>query len=350
MSHSPVHILYVDDDPVLVRLVEKACRRRGYRLAHAVTVEAALAALDQAEFSVVVLDHHLGAATGLDFLRATEDRAARPPVIYVTGSAETSVAVNALKMGAVDYVWKSAAGDFIDLLFGGIELAVERGRLEHAKARAEQEMREARDRAELLLSEVNHRIANSLSLVASLVRMQSSMVKDPGALAALSETQARIRAVAGVHRRLYRSTDVRQVALQDYVRELLDDLQTGFHAEGRPSEFACATDPVLASTDRAVTVGVVLTELVTNAVKYAYPPGQPGPIRVTLQATGENRARILVEDDGAGWTGEGEPQGSGLGTRIIRALLADLEGELTYRPVSAGTCAVFDFRPHSGLA
>ena len=96
MSGSPVHILYVDDDPVLVRLVEKACRRRGYRLAHAVTVEAALAALDQAEFSVVVLDHHLGAATGLDFLRATEDRAARPPVIYVTGSAETSVAVNAL--------------------------------------------------------------------------------------------------------------------------------------------------------------------------------------------------------------------------------------------------------------
>src|SRR5690606_30542774 len=118
---------------------------------------------------------------------------------------ETAIAVEALKSGAADYVHKSVDEDFFVLLASAIDQAVEQSRLREAKEAAEREVREARDRAELLLAEVNHRVANSLALVASLVRLQSSSVSDPTAKDALSETEARITAIAGLHRRLYTS-------------------------------------------------------------------------------------------------------------------------------------------------
>lgn len=340
MPDQTVHILYIDDDDTLVRLVEKACQRRGYLLTHAADVPGGLALLAAGGFSLVVLDHDLKTGTGLDFLTALEGAETPPPVIYVTGSAETAVAVAALKAGAVDYVWKSAAGDFIDLLFSGIEPALERGRLERAKLKAEREMREARERAELMLGEVNHRIANSLALVASLVRMQSSLVADPNAVAALTETQARIQAIGAVHRRLYKSTDLGRVALDDYIAELVEDLQSSLQGEDGPGRITLQVDSVAATTDQAVAVGVTVTELVTNAIKYAYPEGEAGPIRVTLRVE-DGQMVITVEDRGIGWNGSGTPQGSGLGSRIVKAMMANLGSSLTYEDAAPGTRARF---------
>ena len=226
MPNSPVNILYIDDDPALIRFVEKACQRRGYSITPATSVQDGLAKLSADEYSVVVLDHHLDGETGLDFLTAREPSETSAPVIYVTGSTDAAVAVTALKAGAADYVIKSAAGDFLELLFNAVDAALAHARLERAKLRAEQEVREARDRAELMLHEVNHRIANSLAMVASLVRMQASIISEPSAMAALKETQVRIKAVSGVHRRLYKSTDMRQVALDEYMRDLVEDIRT----------------------------------------------------------------------------------------------------------------------------
>lgn len=134
-----------------------------------------------------------------------------PPVVYVTSSGDTRVAVAALKAGAADYVPKDVAGEFLELLATAIEGAIEQARLRREKSAAEEAVREERDRAEMLLREVNHRVGNSLALVAALVRMQSAAVSDPAAVEALKETQARITAIAGIHRRLYTSDDVRFV-------------------------------------------------------------------------------------------------------------------------------------------
>lgn len=343
MSDSTVHILYVDDDAALVRLVEKACKRRGYALTHAPTVADGLSRLATPDVSIIVLDHDLRGETGLDLLRAIEGMEAKPPVIYVTGSTEATVAVSALKAGAADYVAKSASGDFLELLFSALDQTLERARLERAKLRAEQEVREARDRAELMLREVNHRVANSLALVASLVRLQASLITDPNAAAALTETQARIKAISGVHRRLYRSTDVASVALDEYIRDLAGDLKTSILTDGATSPIEFLADAMTVATDKAVSIGVVVTELVTNAVKYAYPEGEIGPVRVSLQLAGPGRARVTVEDDGIGWDGSGPAKGTGLGTRIVNAMMANLSSELTYSRVPVGTRGSFEF-------
>ncbi|MEQ1943485.1 histidine kinase dimerization/phosphoacceptor domain -containing protein [Mesorhizobium sp. VNQ89] len=343
MPDVKVHILYVDDDAALVRLVERACRRRGYSLSHASSVADGLAMLEAIDCSVVVLDHELRGETGLDFLGAVNSKVPRPPVIYVTASTDAAVAVGALKAGASDYVIKSASGDFLELLFSAIEQSLEKARLERAKARAELEVREARDRAELMLHEVNHRIANSLSLVASLVRLQSSVVHDDSARSALTETQGRIQAIAKVHQRLYRSTDVQRVALDDYVRDLVTDLEMGIQSQGGSGSIQMVLDPVKLPTDKAVSIGVVLTELVTNAVKYAYPDAAGGPVRVTLSRLMSNKARLSVEDDGVGWDGTGTAQGTGLGTKVIGAMLLNLGSTLSYQKVQQGTRTFFEF-------
>ncbi|MCB1466999.1 MAG: response regulator [Rhizobiaceae bacterium] len=343
MPDVQVHILYVDDDPALVRLVEKAAVRRGYLLTHAKDVQDGLSKLDSLKCNVVVLDHHLGSETGLDFLKARTKAEGMPPVIYVTGSTEATVAVNALKAGAFDYVTKSASGDFLELLFNAIEAALARAALERAKIKAENEVREARDRAELMLREVNHRIANSLAMVASLVRMQASIVTDTAAVAALTETQVRIKAISGVHRRLYRSTDIGQVSLNEYIEDLVEDLRSSVQVDGSSSGIELVVEPLIVSTDKTVAIGVAVTELVTNALKYAYDSHAPGQVRVIARALDGGMASVSVEDDGVGWTGSGKPQGTGLGTKIVSAMMTSLNSQLVYQPMAKGTRATFEF-------
>jgi two-component sensor histidine kinase/CheY-like chemotaxis protein len=343
MPDSAVHVLYVDDDAALVRLVERACARRGYALSHAAGVKDGLAVLASSPVNLVVLDHDLQGETGLDFLAAVSSSQTKTPFIYVTGSTEAAVAVSALKAGASDYVVKTADGNFLELLFSAIDQALELARLERARLRAEQEVREARDRAELMLREVNHRVANSLAMVASLVRLQASLVSDPGAVAALTETQVRISAISGVHRRLYRSTDMQNVALDEYLRDLVADLKASLQGGKAETAIDFTAARVSVATDRAVSIGVALTELLTNAVKYAYPAGTPGAIRVVLDTVGSRRASISVEDDGHGWDQQAPPRGTGLGTRIISAMMANIGTKLEHHAVQSGTRTSFEF-------
>lgn len=203
----------------------------------------------------------------------------------------------------------------------------------------------ARDRAELLLAEVNHRVANSLSLVASLVKLQSNAVPDKTAKDALAETQARIMAVSSVHKRLYASGDVRSVALDEYLTSLLEQLQKSMHDEGLGASLTYDLEPIKLPTDASINLAVVVTEWVTNAFKYAY-PGRSGEVRVRLKRLGEGRAELAVEDDGVG-RDDSAAKGTGLGTRIVRAMAQTMGAEIQYLTRAPGTAArlIFPFQP-----
>ena len=250
-------ILYIDDDPGLGRLVRRALEARGYAVEICPDGAAGLARLAQGGIDAVALDHHMPGQTGLDLLPEIRALPEAPPVIYVTGSEDSRVAVAALKAGAVDYVWKDVQGQFRELLGEAVATALRQESLRRDKERAEAEVREARDRAELLLREVNHRVANSLALVAALAHMQRNAVTDSAAKAALDEMQARISAIAGIHRRLYTSDDVESVELDAYLQSLVEELQAAMRASGRDHAIRLRAAPVRLSTDKAVSVGVV---------------------------------------------------------------------------------------------
>lgn len=336
------HVLYVDDDPGLARLVQKAMERRGYLFEHVATGEDGLARIQGGGADVVVLDHYLPSGTGLDVLEAMRDLPDRPAVVYVTGSSETAVAVAALKAGAADYVLKSMGDDFLELLGTAVEQAVSLIRLSRAKALAEREMREARERAEILLGEVNHRVANSLAMVAALVGLQANAIENEEAKLALSETQVRIRAIAGVHRHLYGSDDVRSVQIAEYLHSLVAELETTIQAADNKVRLVVRADSISVPTEKAASVGVVVTELVTNALKYAYGPGAEGEIRV-IATQADGHATLRVEDDGIGYDGSGPVQGTGLGSRIVKAMTHGLSGTVAYEAGIRGTTVTVIF-------
>lgn len=187
----------------------------------------------------------------------------------------------------------------------------------------------ARDRAEVLLAEVNHRVANSLSLVAGLVKLQSNAAKDQREKTALGETEARIYAISSLHKRLYSSGDVRIVALDEYLSGLLNHLEASMHGEGLGASLRYDLEPLKLPTDASINLGVVVTEWVTNAFKYAY-PDRRGEVRVHLKRLTDERAELVVEDDGVGRNEDMVAIGTGLGTRIVNAMAGTIGAEIQY--------------------
>lgn len=342
MPNRTPHVLYVDDDPGLARLVEKAMHRRGYIYDHANSAEEGLALIRKGGIDVLVLDHYLPTGTGLDVLTELASIEDKPTVVYVTGSDETAVAVAALKSGATDYVPKTLSDEFMELLITAIEHAIEHVRLNRAKAKAERDMLEARERAEMLLGEVNHRVANSLAMVAALVGLQANAVTDAEAKRALAETQARIHAIAGVHRHLYTSDDVHSVQVADYVHSLVGELEASVQLEGQTASLKVNVAPFPLATEKVASLGVMLIELVTNALKYAYAERDAGEVRIFM-ARRDDLVELRVEDDGIGWSGTGKPQGTGLGSRIVKAMAHSLGAEVGYDNEGGGTRVTVTF-------
>jgi two-component sensor histidine kinase len=336
-------VLYIDDDPGIARLVQKTLQANGFDVELAASGDIGLSLIKSKTFDIVALDHHMPGKTGLQVLKEIRALSNPPPVVYVTGSEDSRVAVAALKAGAIDYVWKDVQGHFRELLTQAVQNSLEQERLRRDMEAADAEIRLARDRAELLLKEVNHRVANSLAIVAGLLALQRHSMSDATAQDLLDQMSARIIAIAGVHRRLYTSQDVTMVDLKEYLTSLIDDLKKAMGDIGRhhPVHFKCV--PLAIPTDKAVSVGIIVTELVTNAYKYAYPDRTDGDIRVELAATGSD-AILTVEDDGIGLGNTKVPSGTRLGTRVMTSMTSSLGGTLEFAAgANGGTVANLRF-------
>jgi two-component sensor histidine kinase len=333
-------ILYIDDDFGLIRLAQKAFGRANCEVIHAADLESGLARIEEGGISAIILDHYLQGQTGLDLLKILNRKHIEIPVVYVTGSSEATIAVEALKAGAADYVIKTVGDDFWPLLLNSVQQALENAELRAAREMAEKEIREGKERAEILLAEVNHRVANSLALVAALIRLQVSSTEDQAVKTALAETQARISAIAGMHRSLYTSDDVRQVAMDRYIKTLVSDISDTMSKDTRMSNISTDLDPLLLSSDRAVSIGVILTELLTNAIKYAFPNDSvPAEIKVGLKKLNDSEAMLTVEDNGIGFSQAEPARGTGLGTRIVSSMARTIGGGIQYIPCQQGTRA-----------
>ena len=274
--------------------------------------------------------------------------------IIRAADARLTTSVNEQSSNANMLRWFSILAAFvIVLVVGAVVISFSRHAREIALARDEvellntdlegrvvqrtHELERARDRAEALLVEVNHRVANSLAMVASLVKLQSRAVQGEAAKNALAETEARISAVASVHKRLYTSGNVQTVALHEYMSGILENLAGSMRNEGLNSELTYELAPLELRTDASVNLGIIATEWVTNAFKYAY-PFSGGEIRVHLRELPNSFGELLVEDNGVG-RADGMPQGTGLGTRIVKAMAESIGAEIQYPDRVPGTTA-----------
>jgi len=179
---------------------------------------------------------------------------------------------------------------------------------------------------DFLMKEVNHRVQNSLQLVSAFLGMQGRAAGNGEVRANLDEAQKRLNAVALVHRRLYQDGSLEIVDLSRYIENLLADMSATMDKEWSDS-LDVDLSPILVSTDRAVNIGLVLTELVINVQKYAY-DGAPGPLLIKLEQH-RNSLRLIVADRGRGK----QPTGTGgFGSRMVSAIVDRLTGNLDEEP------------------
>src|ERR1700709_520561 len=218
---------------------------------------------------------------GLDGLETLERILAiphAPPVVFVTASQDSAISVTALKAGALDYLVKDVQGDFIPLLQVAVDGALRQARMQKARDDAEAEVHASRDRyaplpaardrvealaaqREVLQREVNHRVGNSLQIIASLLHLQANSSTQDDVKAALTNAMGRVAAVAQVHARPYTSHDLKSVLLNQYLEALLEDLRRS--AEGnRMSRLTLKAEPIEIDPDRAVAIGIIVNELV----------------------------------------------------------------------------------------
>ncbi|MDH5674093.1 MAG: PAS domain S-box protein [Myxococcales bacterium] len=187
-----------------------------------------------------------------------------------------------------------------------------------SEKRVEAELAKSVERRDRLLREIHHRVKNNLSVISGLVYLYGCQLKDSALRDSLEQLRNRIRAIALVHEKLYRGENVAAVDLADYVRDIADEQYSANVAQPQPIDISVDVGPVRVSLDTAVPLGLIVSELLTNAVKHAFPDGSSGSIRVCSVRRGESLV-LEIRDDGVGIADESE-HGGGFGLQLVRDL------------------------------
>lgn len=198
------------------------------------------------------------------------------------------------------------------------------------RKRIEQELKESLEEKEILLREVHHRVKNNLSIISSLLNLQSSMIKTPEqALKAFQNSRDRIQAMSLVHEELYRSRDYSRVDMKEYVGRLLSHLGM-VYGQDQGIDLSCRIEDVKLDVSTSIPCGLILNELITNAYKYAFPEGRTGSILIHLRLTPDGFAELTVSDDGIGIPpGIDLENSDSLGLTLVRLLVDQLKGSLS---------------------
>jgi two-component sensor histidine kinase len=194
---------------------------------------------------------------------------------------------------------------------------------------------------EVLLQEIHHRVKNNLQVISSLINMQVRRLEEGASRDALTECQARVYTIALIHETLYESRDYCEMPFSDYVRSLATSV---FQLAGSPEliSLRLELEPVTLPVDRAIPCGLILNELIVNALKHAFPDGRSGSIRVQLQRRDSRRVALVVGDDGIGVREAGPASGGELGMQLVHTLAQQIHADLSVKH-AAGTTIELEF-------
>jgi len=214
----------------------------------------------------------------------------------------------------------------------------------NALLEGEEKIRASLKEKEVLLKEIHHRVKNNLQIVSSLLYMQAAKTEHPGAVAALKESRARIKSMALIHERLYKSPNLASVDMAAYTRNLVSDLQHVYRAEESSVWLTVKIDDIQLGITEAIPCGLIINELVSNALKHAFPKSRGGKIIIQLQKQETNRFVLTVSDNGTGFPDNIDHRNSpSLGLTLVNSLVQQLDGtiELDRRE---GTTFTIEFR------
>jgi PAS domain S-box-containing protein len=205
------------------------------------------------------------------------------------------------------------------------------------RVQAEDALRGSLREKEVLLQEVHHRVKNNLQIVSSLLDLQSQNLTEPTTQKIFQDCYNRIRSMALVHQKLYESTSLSKINFAEYVEELVSYLALSYGISDRDINLQLNIEPIYLNIDTAIPCGLIINELVSNTLKYAFPDDKSGLLKVELYSTDFQGVTLVVKDNGVGISKDVNTQEtSTLGLQLVEILTHQLDGAIELN-VSEGT-------------
>ncbi|MFI5368940.1 MAG: sensor histidine kinase, partial [Spirochaetia bacterium] len=196
---------------------------------------------------------------------------------------------------------------------------------------------------EVLLKEIHHRVKNNLQVISSLLALQAGSTDDEKTRALLTESRDRVRSMALIHEKLYPSGDAQGISFAGYVKDLAAHLRHSYAGNSGSVELGTDVEEMTLSMDVSVPCGLIINELLSNSLKYAFPGGRKGTISVSLHRVEGHRVTLTISDDGIGFPRQIDIRNpSTLGLRIVSILVEQLKGTLT-KNTGPGTSFTISF-------
>jgi two-component sensor histidine kinase len=278
----------------------------------------------------VLLADRLPDMTGLEFLKRLRSYelgdTPATAVVMLAGLASEKDAVDAMKAGAQDYLVKDRITE--EGLSAVIEKAVHRVSLLRALKSERDQLARSLAEKDVLLQEMHHRVTNNLQVIASLLHLQARSSADEAVSRALRESQGRVESMALIHEQLYATADLRQVDLAEHATVVSANLFSSYGVDPQQIARKVLIEPLPLGIERAIPAGLILTELISNALRHGFPGGRRGSVEIEVRRR-EGWVRLAVRDDGIG-----VPEGlelrrpKSLGLQIVGTLTRQLKGNL----------------------
>jgi two-component sensor histidine kinase len=328
MSSEPLHILLVEDNPGDVRLLREMFateRPDSYEITHMPRLGLALNHLAKGGVDIVLLDLGLPDGEGLDTVRRVRRLAPQVPLIVLTGRDDDASVAEAMFEGAQDYLVKGQIET--RALPRALRHAIERFRLLARAALTNVELERRVQEKDLLLSEIHHRVKNSLQVVSSLLSLEAARIHDPSVNEMLQTTQNRIRSMALIHQTLYQSKDFARVDFHAFLQSFVPTLIQSYSIHPEQISLVIRVAEVRLPIDAAIPCGLIVNELISNALKHAFPGARRGTIHIEFAQHADHHATLSVADDGVGLPyGFSFNHAGTLGIQLVYMLAGQLGG------------------------
>jgi len=373
-------ILIVDDDESTRKTLSMIFERKGYHIETAGTGQEAIEKTNKRFFNVALLDIKLPDMEGVELLAPLKEKHPDMAMIMVTAHASLETAVSALNKGASHYITKPLNMDEVlstirevlekqRLVIENRQLLREVQRELAERKRAEEELKQHRNQLEemvkertaklaetnqelqreiaerkraeekisaslkekeLLLKEIHHRVKNNMQIISSMLSIQEVQIKDKVALQVFRESRNRVRSMALIHEKLYQSEDLARIDFSEYIQSLTAELFSTYSVTADAVKLRMNVENVYLDIITAIPCGLIINELLSNSLKYAFPAGQSGEITIDFKLENKiNMYHLIIGDNGVGFPKYLDFRKSeSLGLQLVRLLTKKIHGTI----------------------
>lgn len=319
-------VLILEDVELDAELTEYEMRREGlkFKSRRVETETDFINELEDLKPDIILADHSLPTFDGVSALKIARIKAPRIPFIFVSGKIGHEYAVEMLKLGAKDYVFKNNLTKLVPAIQRAL---IEKDELEEL-IESRNELAKALKEKEMLLKEIHHRVKNNLMIISSLLELQSYYIKDKADLDFFRESRTRADSMAIIHERLYQSTDLKNIDFGDYISSLASELLDVYTVAPERIRLKIDAHNILLDINTAIPLGLITNELMTNSIKYAFPEDKKGTITLKIVKEGEVYT-FIIKDDGIGFPKDVDYKNTdSLGLELVNSLTNQIDGKL----------------------